>query len=177
MYEMTPRRRHGLRASRLGAGHADAGRDSSGNQRGDFVVRGGGHSADDAAESAALARAVRAVGVQRPGRPASLSVEATGAAGRARARAPVVSGAVRGIQWAAFPRDRSPRAWRHPVVQLYETGAPAGGLTADAQTARSALPTPRTARLLWRAAAPGWQSPSLAGAGAGGARHAHHRRR
>lgn len=38
--------------------NADAGCDSSSNKRRDFLVRGGGHSPDDAAESAALARAV-----------------------------------------------------------------------------------------------------------------------
>src|SRR6476469_4247275 len=62
-----------------------AGRDSPGDQRRDFVVCRGGYSADDVAESPTLARAVRAVGLQRIGGSAPLSLETSRGDGRSRA--------------------------------------------------------------------------------------------
>src|SRR5258705_5115651 len=174
---MAPRRGHGVLASRVGAGDADAGCDSSSDERRDFLVRGGRRSADDATESAALARAVRAVGLQRLGRPAAVSVETPRADGGARAGLAVIPRAVRGLQWATLPRHRSPRARGHAVVQLCEAGPSAGWPAAEAEAARPASPAPPAPSMLRRVAPSGWQSAPVAGARARRTGDAHHGRR
>src|SRR5258705_2051445 len=115
---MAPRRGHGVLASRVGAGDADAGCDSSSDERRDFLVRGGRRSADDATESAALARAVRAVGLQRLGRPAAVSVETPPAGGGAPAGPCAIPRAGRRRQWATLSPPRSAPATGHAGGQL-----------------------------------------------------------
>src|SRR5260370_15545743 len=134
--------RHGTYGERrLGAGNENTGSHFASDGQAHHVVAGGGDHRDQRAADAALAPAIREVGLRRTVGSASRRAQsAAGAAADGAASPAAVRGEVFRFQRESFSREAAGGAWHPTQLQLGEAGVAGRGTGAHPQEARGTSP-------------------------------------